>query len=157
MLSKKEVYTTLTDRFVCVRFDWEQGNHFKDRFDFILGTGDQMILDPTGNVLRPDQLKLTDKPGVLFGRHGCDTTGDALGQIVKRYPGKTGKPALSMDWFFWTPKPARRPGGSYPPNPNAIANFEGGNALAQSGHKSKRIHTLAVELFYVHRHVTHSL
>ena len=123
MLSRPQVYEKLARSFVCLRLDWEQGNHFKDRFGFVLGTGDQMILDPAGNVLSPQSLDLGDKPGVLFGRHGCDTTGEVLDRVISRHAVIGGKEEFKLDWFLWSVKPTRRPGGRYPASAKAIAGF----------------------------------
>ena len=55
MLSQPEVYSRLAARFIGLRFDWEQGNHYKNKFGFILGTGDQMFLTPTGEAIAHDR------------------------------------------------------------------------------------------------------
>ena len=123
MLSNQKIYPTLAQHFIGVRLDWEQGNHFKDRFGFILGTGDQMILDPAGNVIPPQQPGSNGKPTVLFGRHGVDITPEILEGILARFPRTTDQAALNLDWFFWTTKASRRSGGSYPVSRDAIAGF----------------------------------
>jgi len=99
---------------VGLRFDWEQGNHYKEKFGSILGTGDQLLLDPTGNVIPPYK-------GRVYGRHGCDTTAAALDEVIAKHPGKSDE--LQIDWFWWNTKRSKREGGSFPPSPNAIATF----------------------------------
>lgn len=120
MLSKPEVYRRLADNFVGLRFDWEQGNHYKDRFGFILGTGDQLILDPEGNLVPPGP-KNDGKPSRVYGRHGCDTTPEVLDAVSAKHPSKP--LALRIDWFLWPSIAARRPGGRYPAPHQMIATY----------------------------------
>ena len=118
MLSKPEVYQRLANGFVGLRFDWEQGNHYKDRFGFILGTGDQLLLDPNGKVIPPP-----GKSERVYGRHGCDTTAEVLDTVIAKYPSAAKASALDMDWFWWPSKPTRRPGGTYPASHTSIAGY----------------------------------
>ena len=115
MLSNPEVYERLAKNFVGLRFDWEQGNHYKDNFGFILGTGDQLLLDPGGKLIPPCNNTS------VYGRHGCDTTAAVLDEVAVAYPPKSNE--LRIDWFWWNTKPAKRQGGSYPVSPTAIAAF----------------------------------
>lgn len=115
MLSRPEVYERLAKNFVGLRFDWEQGNHYRDKFGFILGTGDQLLLDPAGKPIPPC------KDAKVYGRHGCDTTAAVLEEVAAKYPAKSD--TLRIDWFWWNAKPAKRQGGSYPVSPAAIAAF----------------------------------
>ena len=121
MLSKQDVYSRLADHFVGLRFDWEQGNHYKQKFGFILGTGDQLLLTPGGDLIRSEQPDKSGKPTVLYGRHGCDTTATVLDGAVKKHPLKS--QALKLDWFLWPQIPSRRPGGHYPVTHTAIAGY----------------------------------
>lgn len=121
MLSKQEVHTRLAGNFTGVRFDWEQGNHYKPKLGFIPGTGDQVLLTPGGEVIRSEK---PNKPGELtaiHGRHGCDTTGAVLDGVAKAHPVKSEE--LKLEWFLWPQKPARRPGGRYPVTHTAIAGY----------------------------------
>jgi hypothetical protein len=121
VLSKQEVYSRLADHFVGLRLDWEQGNHYKDRFKFILGTGDQMLLTPAGDPIRHDTPTKDGRPAVVYGRHGCDTTGEVLARIMARYPATNQQ--LKLEWFLWAQKPTRRPGGQYPASHTSIAAY----------------------------------
>jgi hypothetical protein len=121
VLSKAEVYSRLADNFVGLRFDWEQGNHYKDRFGFILGTGDQLLLDPSGKIIPHGQTNHEGKSTVVYGRHGCDTTGEVLDKISASHPKKSDE--LRLEWFLWPDKPTRRPGGRYPAPHNSIAGY----------------------------------
>lgn len=121
MLSKPEVHTRLAENFVGLRLDWEQGNHYKDRFGFTPGTGDQLLLTPGGALIRPDQPAKPGKSSVLYGRNGCDTTGAVLDGVVKSFPVKS--KALKLDWFLWPQRPTQLPGGHYPVAHTAIAGY----------------------------------
>jgi hypothetical protein len=121
VLSKPEVHTRLAENFIGVRFDWEQGNHYKPKFGFIPGTGDQLLLTPEGELIRSEKPDKSGKPTVIYGRHGCDTTGDLLDGVAKAHPVKSQE--LKLDWFLWPQKPARRPGGRYPVPYTAIAGY----------------------------------
>ena len=124
MLSQPPVYSRLRDGFVAVRFDWEQGNHYKDRFGFILGTGDQMLLTPAGEPIAHDKPTQEGRPGVVYGRHGCDTTPAVLDAVLAKYPPKAGEPDLKLEWFLWPHKPsAARRGGFYPVPTEAAAGY----------------------------------
>jgi hypothetical protein len=114
VLAKPEIYERLEKGFVGLRFDWEQGNHYKEKFGFILGTGDQLLLDPRGKLIPPCK-------GKVYGRHGCDITGKVLDEVTFKHPAKTNE--LRMDWFWWNTKSSRRKGGSYPPSPASIAMY----------------------------------
>jgi hypothetical protein len=114
VLSQPEIYERLAKNFVGLRFDWEQGNHYKDKFGSILGTGDQLLLDPNGELIPPCQ-------GKVYGRHGCDITAAILDDVGRKHPAKGNE--LRMDWFWWNTKPSNRKGGSYPPAPAAIAAY----------------------------------
>lgn len=121
MLSKPGVYSKLASSFVGLRFDWEQGNHYKDKFGFILGTGDQLFLTPSGEVIPHGQKNREGKPTVVYGRHGCDTTGEVLDKIIAVHPKKSDD--LKLEWFLWPDKRSRRPGGRYPASHNSIAGY----------------------------------
>ena len=121
MLSKPEVYARLANSFIGLRFDWEQGNHFKEKFGFILGTGDQMLLTPAGQPIPHDEKTKDGRPSTIYGRHGCDTTGPVLDKIVAAQPKKSDE--LRLEWFLWPEKPSRRPGGRYPAPLNSIAGY----------------------------------
>ena len=120
MLSNPDVYRRLADRFIGLRLDWEQGNHFKDRFGFVLGTGDQMLLDLNGSPIRHDK----DAKGVrseIYGRHGCDTTAEILDRVIEKFPLKSSE--LKLEWFLWPRKQTRRPGGFYPVSYESIGGY----------------------------------
>jgi hypothetical protein len=121
VLSKPEVYSRLSENFVGLRFDWEQGNHYKDRFGFILGTGDQLLLDPSGRIVPHGQKNNEGEVTVVYGRHGCDTTADVLDRVSASYPKKSD--GLRLEWFLWPDKPTRRPGGRYPAPHDSIAGY----------------------------------
>ena len=57
MLSQQAVYSRLADHFIGLRLDWEQGNHYREKFGFILGTGDQLLLTPEGELIRAPPRK----------------------------------------------------------------------------------------------------
>ncbi|MCI0747596.1 MAG: hypothetical protein L0Y58_19495 [Verrucomicrobia subdivision 3 bacterium] len=121
MLSKPDVYSRLARHFIGLRFDWEQGNHYKDRFGFILGTGDQMILDPAGKPISHTEKTKDGRSSVIYGRHGCDTTGAVLDKVIAAHT--KGSDELKLDWFLWPDKPARRQGGRYPAPFNSMAGY----------------------------------
>ncbi|HTD87892.1 MAG TPA: hypothetical protein VK850_15055 [Candidatus Binatia bacterium] len=114
MLSRPEIYERLSKNFIALRFDWEQGDHYKDKFGFILGTGDQLLLDPNGNLIPPCK-------GTVYGRHGCDLTGALLDDVSGKYSPKAND--LRIDWFWWNTKASSRKGGFYPPSPASIATY----------------------------------
>jgi len=129
VLSQAGVFERLRDHFICLRMDWEQGNHFKDRFGLILGTGDQMLLDPAGAPIRHEVVAAAkdDEPeprgrgGVIFGRHGIDTTPAVLDAVIARHRKKSD--ALRLEWFLWPERESRRRGGRYPPGIDSMAAF----------------------------------
>jgi hypothetical protein len=130
VLSQAGVFEKLRDHFICLRMDWEQGNHFKERFGFILGTGDQMLLDPGGAPIqhevvaaatKGDEPEPRNRGGVIFGRHGIDTAPAVLDAVIARHPKKSD--ALRLEWFLWPEREARRRGGRYPPGIDAMAAF----------------------------------
>jgi hypothetical protein len=121
VLSKPEVYSKLAGSFVGLRFDWEQGNHYKDKFGFILGTGDQLFLTPAGQIIPHGQKSKDGNAAVVYGRHGCDTTGEVLDRITAAHPKKSDE--LTLEWFLWPDKPARRHGGRYPASHTSIAGY----------------------------------
>jgi hypothetical protein len=121
VLSKQDVYSRLADHFIGLRFDWEQGSHYKERFGFILGTGDQLLLTPEGEFIRPNKPNKTGEPTILYGRNGCDTTGEVLDDIIRKHPIRS--QAFKLDWFLWPQIPTRRPGGHYPASHTAIAGY----------------------------------
>jgi hypothetical protein len=124
VLSQEKVYSRLRDGFVAVRFDWEQGNHYRDRFGFILGTGDQMLLTPAGEPIRHTGPTKDGRPQVVYGRHGRDTTPEVLDEVLGRHPPKPGAPGLTLEWFLWPRKQsAARRGGTYPVPPEAAAGY----------------------------------
>jgi hypothetical protein len=121
VLSKQAVYSRLADHFIGLRFDWEQGNHYKEKFGFILGTGDQLLLTPEGGLIRPSKADQQGRATVLFGRHGCDTTADVLDEVIRQHPASN--QVLKLEWFLWKQNPTRRPGGFYPASSTAIAGY----------------------------------
>jgi hypothetical protein len=121
VLSQPEVYSRLAARFIGLRFDWEQGNHYKNKFGFILGTGDQMFLTPTGEAIAHDRPPREGRPNVVYGRHGCDTTPELLDQLSARNPPQ--RDVLKLEWFLWPQKPTQRAGGTYPVPHTAIAGY----------------------------------
>jgi hypothetical protein len=114
VLSRPEIYERLAQNFIGLRFDWEQGNHYKEKFGSILGTGDQLLLDSKGDLIPPCK-------GKVYGRHGCDLTSAILADVVAKYPAKADQ--FRIEWFWWTPKASKRHGGSYPPSPTSIATY----------------------------------
>ena len=118
MLSNDKVWPLLAKGFAAVRLDWEQGNHYRDRFGFVLGTGDQLLLKPDGSLIAPAGGKR------VYGRHGEDTTPDVLARAT-RESGSAGEiTQLRIEWFLWSTGPsAKRRGGFFPPRIDAIAQF----------------------------------
>jgi hypothetical protein len=121
VLSNQEVYRRLASRFIGLRLDWEQGNHFKERFGFVLGTGDQLLLRPDGTPIAHEQGEKTGRASIIYGRHGCDTTAEVLDTVAAKFPLKSSE--LKLEWFLWPRKPARRSGGSYPVAYESIAGY----------------------------------
>jgi hypothetical protein len=121
VLSKPEVYSKLASSFVGLRFDWEQGNHYKEKFGFVLGTGDQMFLTPAGQPIAHEEKTKEGRSSKIYGRHGCDTTGPVLDKIATAHPKKSDE--LRLEWFLWPDKPSRRVGGRYPAPMNSIAGY----------------------------------
>jgi len=121
VLSQPAVYSRLAENFIGLRFDWEQGNHYKERFGFILGTGDQMFLTPTGEPISHDRPTKEGRRNVVYGRHGRDTTPALLDELSARYPRR--KELLKLEWFLWPQKPTHRPGGTYPVSYTSIAGY----------------------------------
>lgn len=118
MLSNPELWPILAARFVAVRLDWEQGNHYRDKFGFVLGTGDQLLLKPGGDLIPPSAGKK------VYGRHGEDLTPEVLSRAGRDSEATGAIEKLDIDWFFWPRKAsARRKGGSYPPPVDAIAQY----------------------------------
>ena len=118
MLSNRTIWPLLADGFVGVRMDWEQGNHFRDKFGFVLGPGDQLLLQPDATPIPPAGGKK------VYGRHGEDITAEVLSR-VRRTAGTNGLiEELRLDWFLWPRKPsAKRRGGFYPPPVDAVAQY----------------------------------
>jgi hypothetical protein len=118
VLSNRKIWPLLADGFVGVRMDWEQGNHFRDKFGFVLGTGDQLLLEPDATPIPPAGGKN------VYGRHGEDITVDVLSR-ARRIAGTKGLIAeLRLDWFLWPRKPSsKRQGGFYPPPVDAAAQY----------------------------------
>lgn len=131
MLSRPDVFGKLSRSFVGVRFDWEQGNHYKDKIGFVLGTGDQMLLTPGGEKISHDDVasaqakKAKDaKNKHLFGRHGCDTTGEVLDAVLAKHkPTDGGEPPLKIEWFLWPQKRTRGGKGIYPVPHHSAAQY----------------------------------
>ena len=124
MLSRDPVYSRLRDGFVAVRFDWEQGNHYRKKFGFILGTGDQMLLTPQGEPIPHGAATKDGRPGVVYGRHGRDTTAEVLDEVLAKHPPKVEAPGLKLEWFLWPRKQsAARRGGTYPVPFEAAAGY----------------------------------
>ena len=67
MLSQQDVYSRLAGHFIGLRLDWEQGNHYRDKFGFILGTGDQLLLTPEGELIRSPKPNKESQPTVMSG------------------------------------------------------------------------------------------
>jgi hypothetical protein len=107
VLSEAETARRLAERFVSLRMDWEQGNHFRDRLGLMVGSGKQILLDPAGQVLRG----WLGRPRV-YGRHRRRLAPGVLDRVAAMHPVKS--QALRIEWFWWSQRPARRPGGSYP-------------------------------------------
>lgn len=118
MLSNRTIWPLLADGFVGVRMDWEQGNHFRDQFGFVLGTGDQLLLQPDATPIPPAGGKQ------VYGRHGEDITMEVLSR-ARRTAGTNGLIAeLRLDWFLWPRKPSsKRRGGFFPPPVDAVAQY----------------------------------
>lgn len=124
MLSQEKVYARLRDGFVGVRLDWEQGNHYREKFGFVLGTGDQMLLTPAGEPISHDGATKDGRHGIVYGRHGRDTTPDVLDAVLRAHPPRPGPPALELEWFLWPRmESAARAGGFYPPPADAAAGY----------------------------------
>jgi hypothetical protein len=73
----------------------------------MLGSGQQALLDPAGRVLRG----WLGRPRV-YGRYRRTLTAAVLDRVATTYP--VASPTLDIEWFWWTQRPARRPGGAYP-------------------------------------------
>ena len=118
MLSNEMVWPVLATGFAGVRMDWEQGNHYRDKFGFVLGTGDQLLLDADGTLIPPAD------GNPVYGRHGEDITADVLSR-ARRTAGAEGRiEKLSLEWFLWPRKPSsKRRGGFYPPPVDAVAQY----------------------------------
>lgn len=118
MLSNGMIWPVLAGGFVGLRLDWEQGNHHRDAFGFVLGTGDQLLLQPDSKPIPPAD------GSQVYGRHGEDLTPDVLAR-ARRVAGAEGRiRELNLDWFLWPRKPsAKRQGGFYPPDIDAAAQY----------------------------------
>jgi hypothetical protein len=121
VLSQQAVYSRLAEHFIGLRFDWEQGNHYREKFGFILGTGDQLLLTPEGELIPAPTTNKEGRPAVIHGRNGSDTTAGVLDNVIRQHPRKSS--ALKLEWFFWEQKPTRRRGGFYPASPTSIAGY----------------------------------
>ena len=121
MLSQQDVYSRLAGHFIGLRLDWEQGNHYRDKFGSILGTGDQLLLTPEGEVIRSPKPNKDGQPTVIHGRNGADTTAEVLDKVIRQHPEKSA--ALQLEWFFWEQKPTKRRGGFYPASFTSIAGY----------------------------------
>lgn len=118
MLSNQNVWPVLAKNFAAVRLDWEQGNHYRDKFGFVLGTGDQLMLKADGELISPQNGKK------VYGRHGEDLTPDVLERVRKTAGSSGGVDTLKLEWFFWPRKAsAKRRAGFYPVPVQAIAQF----------------------------------
>src|SRR5688572_24313279 len=80
-----------------------------------------MFLTPAGKSISHDQQTKDGRASVIFGRHGCDTTGKTLDKIIAAHPKKSDD--LKIEWFFWRERSSRRPGGRYPAPYNSIAGY----------------------------------
>lgn len=123
MLSNPDVYPRLAGGFVGLRLDWEQGNRYRERFGFILGTGDQLLLDPEGKPIGHGRPGKEDRRGIIYGRHGCDTTAEVLDAAAARHPQHPGPLHLKLEWFLWPSIPCRGGAGRYPVPFASIAGF----------------------------------
>jgi hypothetical protein len=122
VLSRVDVQEKLSAHFVALRLDWEQGNHYKERFGFLLGTGDQMLLDPTGKPI-PNGSGKPGGAGLIHGRHGRDTTAEVLDEVLAAHPPHPGPLEPRLEWFLWPSIPCRDGKGRYPAPPRSIAAF----------------------------------
>ncbi|HUF62092.1 MAG TPA: hypothetical protein VMN36_08450 [Verrucomicrobiales bacterium] len=101
-----------------MRLDWEQGNHYRDKFGFVLGTGDQLFLERGGSPIPPGGGEK------VYGRHGEDLTPAVLDRVRKAAGAQGRIETLDLDWFWWPRKAsAKRGGGFYPPPVDAIAQY----------------------------------
>ena len=98
MLSNDELWPSLARQFVAVRLDWEQGNHYRDKFGFVLGTGDQLFLEAGGESIPPRGGRK------VYGRHGEDTTPEVVARVRREAGGKAEITTLDLEWFFWLRK-----------------------------------------------------
>ena len=118
MLSNQKLWPALADGFVGVRLDWEQGNHYRDKFGFVLGTGDQLLLKPNGELIPPQDGKR------VYGRHGEDISAKVLKRARSASKSTAEIKELKIEWFLWPRKPsAKRQTGFYPPPVDAIAQY----------------------------------
>lgn len=118
MLSNDKIWPGLATHFVAVRLDWEQGNHYRDKFGFVLGTGDQLFLDSKGELIPPAGDRR------VYGRHGENITPGVIARVRKAAASEASVRTLKLEWFFWPRKnSAKRQGGFYPPPVPAIAQF----------------------------------
>jgi hypothetical protein len=123
VLSRPDVLERLRDGFIGLRLDWEQGNHYREKFGFILGTGDQMLLDPAGNPIAHREGGAEGRRSLIHGRHGRDTTAAVLDEVTARFPPGAGPLELEIEWFLWPSHPSRGGKGRYPVPHEAIAGF----------------------------------
>lgn len=117
MLSNADLWPILAEKFVAIRLDWEQGNHYRERFGFVLGTGDQLLLKPEGDRIPPADGKM------VYGRHGEDITPEVLARARRASGAASSIEKLDIDWFLWSRKSSTRKGGFYPPPVEAIAQY----------------------------------
>lgn len=109
MLSPSDIYSRLANNFVGLRFDWEQGNTYKQKLGGIPGTGCQSIMDPEGNPIT--------KLDAFASRYNRLVTPKALDEFTAKYAPKP--LALKIEWFLW--QLGRKE--MWPAKPDDIANY----------------------------------
>ena len=114
MFSNPEVRARLSENFVGLKIDWEQGKHYKEQLGRIPGTGCQTLLDLDGAPMK-------DYGGVdaFASRYNRVLTPRILDEVAAKFPAKQPQPPLRIEWFLW---PTRRQ-GLWPASVDDIANY----------------------------------